>query len=132
LPRLVTACNDPHPVIRYWGATGCLILQEKSAPAKAKLEELLRDDWMDIRVVAAEALSYLGQTDVALVTLEPIIKGEQEYPALAAMNALDYMQQAGHISLERIHRLLGDAQFKGNLARMAEYFAQRRMSASNL
>ncbi len=132
LPRLVTACNDPHPVIRYWGATGCLILQEKSAPAKAKLEELLRDDWMDIRVVAAEALSYLGQTDVALVTLEPIIKGEQEYPALAAMNALDYMQQAGHISLERIHRLLGDTQFKGNLARMAEYFAQRRMSASNL
>jgi hypothetical protein len=119
------ACNDPHPVIRYWGATGFLILQEKAAPAKEKLKELLKDDWMDIRVVAAEALSYLGETDRALETLEPIIKNESEYVALAAMNALDFMQQAGHVSLDRIHKLLGDTQYKGYPGRMAEYFSKR-------
>jgi hypothetical protein len=127
LPKLTAACDDPHPVIRCWGATGRLILQEKAAPAKDKLMELLRDDWLDIRVVAAEALSYLGETDVALKTLEPIVKGEYEYPALSAMNALDYMQQAGHVSLERVRQLLGNTQFKGNPARMAEYFSQKTL-----
>ncbi|MHC4439362.1 MAG: sulfatase-like hydrolase/transferase, partial [Planctomycetota bacterium] len=58
LNKLITACNDPHPVIRYWGATGCLILQKKASPAKDKLKALLNDEWMDVRVVAAEALSY--------------------------------------------------------------------------
>lgn len=125
MEKLIAACNDPHPVIRYWGATGCLVLQEKAAPTKEKLKELLKDDWMDIRVVAAEALSYLGQTNLALETLEPIIKNEPEYVSLAAMNALDFMNQAGHVSLERIRKLLGETQFKGYPGRMAEYFSQR-------
>ncbi len=125
IEKLVAACNDPHPVIRYWGATGLLVLQEKAAPAKEKLKELLKNDWMDIRVVASEALSYLGQTDLALKTLESIIKNEPEYVSLAAMNALDFMQQAGHVSLERIHQLLGNTQFKGYPKRMADYFSQR-------
>ena len=122
LGKLIVACNDPHPVVRYWGATGCLILQEKAAPAQEKLEELLQDDWMDIRVIAAEALSYLGRTNLALETLEPVVKGEQKYPTLAALNALDYMQQAGNVSLERIHALLGETQFKDTPGRMADYF----------
>ncbi len=125
IEKLMGACNDSHPVIRYWGATGLLVLQAKAAPAKKKLKELLKDDWMDIRVVAAEALSYLGETNLALETLEPIIKNEPEYVALAAMNALDFMNQAGHVSLERIHQLLGNTQFKGYPKRMADYFAQR-------
>ena len=122
LPKLIAACNDPHPVIRYWGATGCLVLQGKAEQAKEKLKELLKDDWMDIRVVAAEALSYIGETNLALETLEPIVKGEPEYVSLAAMNALDFMHQAGHVSLERIRRLLGETQFKGYPKRMADYF----------
>jgi len=122
LKKLMAACNDPHPVIRYWGATGCLVLQEEAAPAKAKLQDLLKDDWMDIRVVAAEALGYLGQTDLALETLEPIVKSGKEYVSLAAMNALDFMRDVGHVSLERIHRLLGETPFKGYPKRMADYF----------
>jgi arylsulfatase A-like enzyme len=127
IEKLITACNDPHPVIRYWGATGFLVLQKKAAPAKKKLKELLKDDWMDIRVVAAEALSYLGQTKLALETLEPIIKSEPEYISLAAMNALDFMYHAGHVSLERIRKLLGETQFKGYPKRMADYFSQRSL-----
>ena len=122
IEKLIAASNDLHPVIRYWGATGLLILQEKAAPAEEKLKELLKDDWMDIRVVAAEALSYLGQTDLALETLEPIVKNEPEYISLAAMNALDFMYQAGHVSLKRIRKLLGETQFKGYPKRMADYF----------
>ena len=96
--------------------------QGDAIPDTDKLKELLKDDWMDIRVVAAESLSYLDQRNLALETLEPIIKNEPEYVSLAAMNALDFMHQAGHVSLKRIRKLLGDTEFKGYPKRMADYF----------
>ncbi len=122
IKQLLEACNDPHPVIRYWGATGCLILQDKAEPAKAKLKALLKDDWNDIRVVASEALGYLGETELALKTLMPIAKSEKEYDALAALNTFDFMYQAGHVSLEQIKKLAKDASSKGLCGRMVDYF----------
>ena len=50
LRKLLAACDDPHPVIRYWGATGCLILQEKASRAQRKLKALLEDDCEDVRL----------------------------------------------------------------------------------
>jgi N-sulfoglucosamine sulfohydrolase len=61
LPELMIALDDPDPVVRYWGATGCLILREGALQAKAKLLERLTDQWGDVRVVAAEAVAYLGE-----------------------------------------------------------------------
>ncbi len=122
LDRLIAACNDKHPVIRYWAATGCLVLQDKAMGAKEKLRALLKDEWPDICVVAAEAISYLGQAKLAVKTLESVIKSEEEYPALAALNALDFMHQAGHVSLERIRELIKGVRFKSTPARMADYF----------
>jgi hypothetical protein len=104
--ELLAACDDPHPVIRYWGATGCLILQREASPAKRKLKNLLRDDWDDVRVVAAEALSYLGETEPALETMESIINAQESFATLAALNALDYMMQAGHVSVKRIQAMV--------------------------
>jgi arylsulfatase A-like enzyme len=122
LPKLLAACKDPHPVIRYWGATGCLILQEKASPAKEKLKELLTDDWDDIRVVAAEVLSYLGETELALDTMKSIVDGKETFATLAALNALDYMMQAGHVSVKRIQDMVKDKRFKNVSSRMVDYF----------
>ncbi len=122
LGKLIEACEDKHPVVRYWAATGCLILQSKAMSAKGKLRGLLKDEWLDIRVVAAEALGYLGEADLAVKTLEPIIKSDEQYAVLAALNSLDFMQQAGHVSLERIRELIKTVSFKGIPERMAKYF----------
>jgi arylsulfatase A-like enzyme len=124
LEKLIAACRDGHPVMRYWGATGCLVLQDKAAPAKATLEKLLQDDWLDVRVVAAEALSYLGETELALKTLEPIVKGENFYASLAALNALDFMHEAGHVSAPRIRQLIAGAEYRDVCGRMADYFGK--------
>jgi hypothetical protein len=43
LPDLRAALDDPYPAARYWGALGCLLLQDRAAPAKARLSALLRD-----------------------------------------------------------------------------------------
>lgn len=122
LDKMIMACNDPHPVIRYWATTGCLILQKKSLPAKEKLKALLKDEWMDVRVVAAEALSYLGESDLALQTMKPIIRGKETFATLAALNALDFMLDAGNVSLAQILELIEGLEFKNVSARMVEYF----------
>jgi len=122
LKKLVAACEDPHPVVRYWGATGFLVLQEKAMPAKQKLVGLLKDEWADVRVVAAEALSYLGQTDLAIEALGPIIKSDEQYAVLAALNALDFMHEADNVSLGVILGLIEGVKFPSTAARMADYF----------
>ncbi len=122
LNKLVIACDDPHPVVRYWGATGCLILQGKASRARSKLKEMLEDEWEDVRVVAAEALSYLGETDLALATMKPIIDGKETFTTLAALNALDFMMQAGHVSAKRIQKIVKGKRFKNVSGRMVDYF----------
>jgi hypothetical protein len=122
LDKLIAACSDPHPVIRYWAASGCLILQKKAAPAKEKLNALLKDEWMDVRVVAAEALSYLGETDLALQTIRPIIRGKEGFATVAALNALDFMLDAGNVSLDQILEIIEGLEFEDVSARMVEYF----------
>ncbi|MHC4116356.1 MAG: sulfatase-like hydrolase/transferase [Planctomycetota bacterium] len=126
LTKLLAACDDPHPVVRYWGATGCLILQEKAARARRKLNRMLKDDCEDVRVVAAEALSYLGETDLALETMEPIIRGKESFTTLAALNALDFMMQAGHVSVERIQSIVKGMRFKDVSGRMVDYFNAKK------
>jgi len=122
LKKLLAACDDPHPVIRYWGATGCLILQDKASRAKSKLRGLLKDEWDDIRVVAAEALSFLGETEPALETMEGVINGKETFATLAALNALDFMLQAGHVSAKRIQGIVKGKRFKDVSGRMVDYF----------
>lgn len=101
LPMLRDKLASPHPVLRYWAATGCLILKERSAPAKGELIAALADPAMDVRVVAAEALGYLGEADKGVTALEEVIRGGNGYERLAALNALDYMTGAGHVPLEK-------------------------------
>ena len=121
LPALQAALNDTHPVIRYWGALGCLIRQEKSAPAKARLRELLRDEWGDVRVVAAEALGYHGEAEAGVAALADVVKGSQPYEALAALNALEYMWRAGHVPLARVQGVVRDLKLAEPLDRIPRF-----------
>ena len=121
LPELIAAMDDPHPVIRYWAAVGCLVLQKQAAGAKDKLAALLTDDWADVRVAAAEALAYLGEADLALETLAAVLDSEDQYEVLAALNALDFMWAAGNAPLGRIQKILQGRQFDEPRDRIAKY-----------
>ena len=99
LPEFIAALEHKNPVIRYWAAMGCLILKEKASAAKEKLRNCLKDDWPDVRVVAAEAIAYMGESKAALDAVAEVIKNGNSHEGLAAQNALDYMSQAGHVPL---------------------------------
>jgi HEAT repeat protein len=121
LPAFLAALDDAHPVIRYWAATGCLILADKAAPAKAKLRALLNDEWPDVRVVAAEALAHLGEAAAAAAAIAAVIKTGNPREVLAAQNALDFMWQAGTISLAQAKELVRDTKFAEPADRIPEY-----------
>jgi HEAT repeat protein len=121
LGDLRKAMDDPHPVIRYWGALGCVILQDKSAPAKTKLGALLRDEWADVRIVAAEALGYHGEAEAALAALAPIVRSKQQYEVLAALNTLEYMWKAGHVRLARLQGIVRDLELAEPADRIPRY-----------
>lgn len=111
LPAFIATLDDPHPVTRYWAATGCLILAHEAAPAKEKLRAQLADESADVRVVAAEAMAYLGETEAAVQTIAGVLANGNRYEALAAQNALDFMHQAGHVTLARAQELVRGSKF---------------------
>jgi hypothetical protein len=121
LPGLIRALDDPHPVLRYWGALGCLVLQGQSAPAKDRLMALLRDDWPDIRVTAAEAVGYLGESEAALDVLDDVIHGDDLHATLAALNAIEFMWKAGHVSLDRVKATVDDLELAEPANRIPDY-----------
>ncbi|HOB98186.1 MAG TPA: sulfatase-like hydrolase/transferase [Verrucomicrobiota bacterium] len=106
LAALGAALDDPHPVIRYWAATGCLILRGKAASEKTKLRALLGDAWADVRVVAAEAIAHLGEPEAAVEALGAVLETGTLHEALAAQNAIDYLWQGGLVTLARAHDLV--------------------------
>ncbi len=126
LPALQAALKDPHPVIRYWAATGCLILQDKAEPAKGALMDLLHDDWLDVRVVAAEAVAYLGEKDAALTTVTEVAKTGAPYESLAALNTLDFLWKAGHITLGQAQDSVRGLKLKEPNDRIPEYLLSEK------
>jgi len=110
LPALIAAMNDPHPVIRYWGATGCLVLGSQAGPAKLDLTRLVDDPLFDIRVVAAEAIGHLGEVDLASQTLRNVIEHGNRYEILAAQNAIEYLWVAQILSLPQAREILNTAE----------------------
>lgn len=110
--RFVAAFDDPHPVVRYWAATGCLVLGAKAEAAKAALLRRLSDDLADVRTIAAEATGGLGETEPALEnTLAAVLVDGNRHEALAAQNSLDALRASGRVSLARVLDLVRDQKF---------------------
>ncbi len=121
LPELMKALSDPHPVIRFWATQGCLILQEKAAPAKVLLQGLLKDEWNDVRVSAAEALGFLGEQEAAVEVVVEVIKNGEFYESLAAQNTLDFMWKDGHVTLSKAQDIVRGLKFKEPGDRIPKY-----------
>ena len=120
LPELIDDLSDPHPVIRYWGAVGCLVLKDDAAPARSALLGVLGDDYADVRVAAAEALGHLGEAGAAAEALGDVIADGNDGEVLAALNALDYLVGDGLVTVERARSLIAGRAFGEPAGRIAD------------
>jgi N-sulfoglucosamine sulfohydrolase len=89
LPALIAAMDHTHPVIRYWGTQGCLILGKACKPAEAALRARLQDTTLSVRIAAAEALGHLGNNTEALSSLNHSLSSNNEFEIMEAANALE-------------------------------------------
>jgi hypothetical protein len=106
LDDLTVGANDPHPVIRYWAATGFLVLRQSALSAKSDVIRLTQDESLDVRVVAAEAIAHLGGVEKAMETLSHILRHGNTYEIVAAQNAIEYLWRDGLIPLDRARLVL--------------------------
>lgn len=86
--KLTGYLRHKDPAIRYWGATGLLILGQEAAYAANSLKAVLNDGFPSVRIVVAEALHHLGEREIAeKALLEEVLKGG--FVSTFAINALD-------------------------------------------
>jgi arylsulfatase A-like enzyme len=92
LPNFIERMSDENEVIRYWAVLGCLMLNEKGAPAKQSLIKATEDHSPHVRVVAAEALCRIGEAERGLAVLsQHLLKHENAKVRLQAANSLDHL-----------------------------------------
>lgn len=92
LAELRKRLKDPDATVRFWAATGCLILAEKAETAVKDLITLLSDADGDVLAVAAEALVAIGQVDVGVNALIKLLQHSNSKVVLRALNALPEMR----------------------------------------
>ncbi len=85
--------SNEDAAIRYWGATGLLILKEKARPAIDDLRAALDDPSPDVVVVAAEALYYLGEEQEGMDAMLMVLQDPNEFARAHALNAIDYTRE---------------------------------------
>lgn len=93
LKTLRAAMKHDHPVIRYWGATGCTIAGEHAANAEKLLSRLLTDSSPSVRVAAAEALYAIGEKEAGLKGLIQILQETKD--PVVSLEALNVTQALG-------------------------------------
>jgi N-sulfoglucosamine sulfohydrolase len=79
--------------IRFWGATGLLILGEDARGSLDALKKLTSDESYDVRNVAAEALYHLGEHETAFSVLTEVLEKGNQMEQVRALNAIDFMDE---------------------------------------
>jgi hypothetical protein len=109
-PALIAALSDTNPIVRYWGATGLLVLGVSDKADQDRLRPLMTDSEPQVRVVAAEALALAGQTS-AISVLAALAGSEHTWQVrLAALNALTALGRAARPALAAIDAAAEDDQ----------------------
>ncbi|MCF8261864.1 MAG: sulfatase-like hydrolase/transferase [Melioribacteraceae bacterium] len=91
LKLLIPRLDDSDSAVRFWAATGCVILGEKVKSAIPKLKALLNDNSGDVAVTAAEALSLLGESKLSFSVLLEQLRNSNSKVALRSANVFEVL-----------------------------------------
>jgi hypothetical protein len=106
-PRFIEFLNRKDSGLRYWGATGLLMLEEPDAATRTALEAVLQDPCGEVSAMAAWALIQSGHPAKAQPALAGLV--QRHAPAtLLALNVLDWSHVAITPYLAPLDALLKD------------------------
>lgn len=109
LPMLRKSLRHANPTMRYWAATGLVILGKSAVPAQGDLLTGAKDMSPAVRVAAAEALCRAGFMDEGLIHLTDVLRtGSTVPPRLMALNALDSLGAAAIPALPAVKAAVAD------------------------
>jgi hypothetical protein len=109
LPELVKRLSDSDSAVRYWAATGCVVLGERARSAADALAGALADSSGDVRIAAAEALFGLGMTDKALPVLKQALADKNPRVVLHAVNVVQCLGEKVAALLPAVERAVKDS-----------------------
>jgi len=94
IPVLTKYLSHKDSGIRYWGATGLMMLGKEAAAAKPALKKLLSDESHNVRAMAAWALIKLGVKEPAYKAIKEMINSKS-YALMEILNIVDWMEEDG-------------------------------------
>lgn len=106
LPEILKRLNDKDPVVRYWAVIGTIVLKNAAISAKSRLNILLNDPEISVRIAAAEALLNLGETDTPVQTLSEALKSENRMARVQALNVLEANGEHARPAFDNIRSLI--------------------------
>ncbi|MFW5830946.1 MAG: sulfatase-like hydrolase/transferase [Prolixibacteraceae bacterium] len=92
IEKLKSYLKSDESAIRYWGASGLLILKDKARPAVKELKVALNDESANVVTVAAEALYNMGEKDAARKALIKVLENPNEFARCHALNTIDCIE----------------------------------------
>lgn len=84
--------SDEAP-IRYWGATGLLLLGKDAKSVKKEIEKAVNDPSANVSIVMAEALYGLGERDLGRKGLLNALKSTNSFARTHAFNVIDNVNE---------------------------------------
>lgn len=89
IEKLKGYLKSEESAVRYWGASGLLILGNNAAPVIDELKAVMNDESANVVSVAAEALYNLGEKEVARKALLSVLENHSEFARCHALNVID-------------------------------------------
>ena len=93
LERFTELLQSDESLIRYWAATGLLILKNDARPAIQQLIKALDDPSPDVAMIVAEALYHLGEKEIGINALLKALEYSEIPVRTYALNAIEYTDE---------------------------------------
>jgi arylsulfatase A-like enzyme len=106
LKELIKRLGDKDAVVRYWAVIGTIVLKNDAVLAKTKLQTLLNDPEVAVRIAAAESLLALGETEQPVKTLSEALKSDNQMARVQALNVLETIGSKAEPAFENVRALL--------------------------
>ena len=106
LEKLKLFLKSDESAVRYWGATGLLMLGENATPAIEELKAATNDESANVVAVAAEALYNLGEKKVATSALLSVIENPNDLARCYGLNVIDCIDDKSPEIVEGVVNLL--------------------------